>query len=94
MSGLAMSGLAGAGFLLVGGLAGGLHFSLLARNTQMYLRPRGIGRAIALQAVRLVLLGAVLAVLARQGALPLLLGALGVLLARRIVLRRLAGGAP
>ena len=89
-----MSALAGAGFLLVGLLAGGLHFSLLHCNTRMYVRPHGIGRAVAVQGLRLVGLGAVLAVLAGQGAVPLLLGALGVLVARRIVLRRMRGVAP
>jgi N-ATPase, AtpR subunit len=72
----------------IGMLAGWAHFALLRWNAGLYLRPAGFGRAIGLQMLRLVLLGAVLAVLAREGALPLLLGALGVLLARRVVLRR------
>ncbi|HVB69509.1 MAG TPA: ATP synthase subunit I [Acetobacteraceae bacterium] len=89
-----MSGLADGGGLIAGLLAGGLHFALLRRNAELYLRPRGLGRGIALQALRLVLLAGVLVVLARQGALPLLLGALGVLVARRLVLRRATGVAP
>ena len=80
---------------LIAGLAGGVaHFALLRWNTALYLRPRGLGRAIALQALRLVLLAGVLVALARQGALPLLLGALGVLAARWIVLRRVRGAVP
>ncbi len=89
-----MSGLADVGGLIAGLLAGGLHFALLRRNTELYLRPRGLGRGIALQALRLALLAGVLVVLARQGALPLLLGALGVLVARQLVLRGTTGMAP
>lgn len=89
-----MNGLAEAGFLVVGLLAGGLFFLLLQRNAALYLRPDGLGQAIFLQALRVVLLGVVLGLLARHGALALLLGALGVLIARRVVLRRMAGEAP
>ena len=78
----------------IGVLAGWAHFALLRWNAGLYLRPAGLGWAIGLQLLRLVLLGAVLAMLAREGALPLLTGALGVLLARRLVLRRTTGAAP
>ena len=89
-----MNGLADAAGLIVGLVGGTAHFVLLRWNTDLYLRPRGLGRAIALQGLRLALLAAVLVLLARQGALPLLLGALGVLAARWIVLRRVRGEAP
>ena len=89
-----MSGLANAGGLLAGLLAGAAHFALLRQNVRLYLRPGSVGWAIGLQALRLVLLAGVLVVLVRQGALPLLLGSLGVLLARPIVLRRMTEAAP
>lgn len=89
-----MSALADATGLIAGLAAGAAHFMLLRRNADLYLRPHGLGRAIALQGLRLALLAAVLVLLARQGALPLLLGALGVLASRRIVLHRLRGAAP
>ena len=89
-----MNGLADAAGLIVGLVGGTAHFVLLRWNTDLYLRPHGLGRAIALQGLRLALLAVVLVALARQGALPLLLGALGVLAARWIVLRRVHGAAP
>jgi hypothetical protein len=89
-----MSGLAESAGLIAGLAVGATHFTLLRRNTDLYLRPRGLGQAIALQGLRLALLAFVLVLLARQGALPLLLGALGVPVARSIVLRRVRGAAP
>ena len=89
-----MNGVADAAGLIAGLAGGTAHFALLRWNTDLYLRPRGLGRAIALQGTRLALLAFVLVALARQGALPLLLGALGVLAARWIVLRRVRGAAP
>ena len=89
-----MNGVADAIGLIAGLVGGTAHFVLLRWNTDLYLRPGGLGRAIALQALRLALLAVVLVLLARRGALPLLLGALGVLAARWIVLRRVRGAAP
>ena len=89
-----MSAFADVTGLIAGLLAGLAHFALLRWNTALYLRPRGSGRAIALQALRLALLAFVLVLLARQGALALLLGAFGVLTARSILLRRVRGAAP
>jgi hypothetical protein len=43
-----------------------------------------------LQVLRLAVLGMVLALIARHGALPLLLAALGVLIARSLVMRMMA----
>ncbi|MDA8048942.1 MAG: hypothetical protein M0002_02870 [Rhodospirillales bacterium] len=85
-------------FLLAGFIAGGAFFLLLKRNVTLYLRPqlrpRGLWRAIGLQALRLAALAGVLGLSARQGAPALLLAALGILFARTIVLRRAREAAP
>ncbi|MDE2007087.1 MAG: hypothetical protein KGI51_11005 [Rhodospirillales bacterium] len=78
---------AGAG-LLLGLLGGGVLWATLLWNSRLYLRGGAPLGAIGVQALRLGLLGALLAGLAREGAAPLLAGALGVLLARAVVLRR------
>jgi hypothetical protein len=85
--------IADAGFIALGLLAGTLHFSLLRWNTAVYARPGRIGLAAVLQVVRIGVLGGLLLLAARQGALPLLLMALGVLIARPVVMRVL-GAAP
>ena len=77
-------------FFAAGLAAGTLHFALLRWNASLYGRPGRIGGAVALQLLRLAVLGCVLALIARQGALPLLLAALGVLVARPIVMRMMA----
>jgi F1F0 ATPase subunit 2 len=82
------------GFFVVGMLAGAVHVALLRRNTQMYLHSSGVGKAVALQMLRLALLGGVLWVLAEHGAPALLAGAAGVLAARQLILRRIASVAP
>ncbi len=75
------------GFAL--GLALGLvHFLSLRTVTALYLDGGSTLRALALQLIRLALLGGGLVALALLGALPLLTGAAGVLVARQIVLRR------
>lgn len=74
---------------LAAGTALGLaHFASLAWNTRLYVTG-GAARALAVQLLRLAVLAAAFAGLARLGALPLLAGALGLLLARQLVLRRL-----
>jgi F1F0 ATPase subunit 2 len=70
--------------------AGTLHFALLRWNAALYGRAGGIGTAVALQLLRLAVLGGVLTIIALQGALPLLLAALGVLVARPVVMRLMA----
>ena len=76
------------------GLAAGLfHFSTLGAVTRLYLQGGFMGRAVALQILRLGLLAAVLAALAFAGAVPLMAGALGLLIGRAIVLRRKRGDA-
>jgi uncharacterized membrane protein (UPF0136 family) len=78
------------GFIALGLLAGTLHFTLLRWNTSLYARPGRIGLGAALQVVRIGVLAGLLAMAARQGALPLLLMALGVLVARPVVMRWVA----
>ncbi|HYQ38505.1 MAG TPA: ATP synthase subunit I [Pseudomonas sp.] len=73
--------------LLVGGLAGLLHFASLALNLRLFTAGR-VAAGLALQLLRLALTAAVLAGLARFGVGAVLAGALGLLLARRWVLRR------
>jgi hypothetical protein len=55
--------------------------------TEDYLAGRAM-RAVAVQILRLAVMGGVLFALVRLGALPLLAGALGIAAARVIVLRR------
>jgi hypothetical protein len=77
-------------FWLLGGLAGGTaHFALLRWNTRLYLGG-GLGRALGVQALRMLVTAVLLAFAAWHGAMPLLLAAIGVLLARPLVLRLLA----
>ena len=73
--------------LLVGVLAGLLHFASLALNLRLFTGRR-VAAGLALQLLRLALTAAVLAGLARLGVGAVLAGALGLLLARSWVLRR------
>ncbi|WP_425053672.1 ATP synthase subunit I [Psychromarinibacter sp. S121] len=73
---------------------GYLHFASLKRVTALYVSGKSIWAAVALQAVRLAVLGAGLYGLALLGAIPLLAGALGVLLARQLATRAVRKGAP
>jgi F1F0 ATPase subunit 2 len=82
--------IADAAFFAAGLAAGTLHFALLRWNASLYGRSRHIAGAAALQVLRLAVLGMVLALIARHGALPLLLAALGVLIARSLVMRMMA----
>ena len=70
----------------IGVMLGLLHFASLWWNTRLYLHG-GAVRAFAIQFARFAMLLAVLAGLAKLGALPLLSGALGLLLARALVMR-------
>lgn len=81
-------------FLAAGLLAGLGHLALLRRNVALLLQPRGLAPAVLLQLLRFGLLGLVLLVLARHGAVALLAGALGVVAARHVVLRRVAEQVP
>jgi hypothetical protein len=79
-------------FWLLAGVAGGTaHFVLLRWNTRLYLGGGSVGRALGVQALRMVVTALLLAFAAwHGGALPLLLATIGVLLARLLVLRVLA----
>lgn len=79
-----------AGLIVLGLLAGTLHFALLRWNTALYARPGGIGLGAALQAARIGTLGGVLLAVVQLGALPLLLVTLGVVIARPAVMRWMA----
>jgi hypothetical protein len=78
--------IADAGFIVLGLLAGTLHFSLLRWNTMLYARPGRVWLGAGLQVVRMAGLGGLLALAALHGALPLLLMAIGVLIARPVVM--------
>ncbi|WP_347311803.1 N-ATPase subunit AtpR [Defluviimonas sp. SAOS-178_SWC] len=73
----------------IGYIAGAVHFRALEGIARRIVA--GDLRAIALQVGRMVLLGAMLAVLALIGAPTLIAGAAGVLLARARVLSRTRG---
>lgn len=75
------------GFCL-GALLGLVHFASLHRVAALYSSGGPMGRALALQLGRFVLLVAGLSGLAFLGAVPLLSGALGLLVARGVILRR------
>lgn len=87
MTGGAWSWPEAAGALALGLALGLVHFGTLARVSGDYLAGR-TGRAVALHALRMLLMIAVLAGLTWAGAGPLLAGALGIFLGRAIVLRR------
>ncbi|WP_319484870.1 ATP synthase subunit I [uncultured Cohaesibacter sp.] len=74
--------------LLLGCLAGYLHFQSLQKVTELYLSGKSVALAIGFQLLRLALLFGMLAMLARLGALPLLAALVGILLMRTLVLRR------
>lgn len=78
--------------LALGLLLGFVHFRTLASVSEDYLAGNA-ARAVLMQALRMVVMVAVLFGLVRLGALPLLAGALGIVISRSIVLRR-AGDKP
>ena len=82
-----MSGLSDVGFVVIGLLAGTLHFVLLRWNTTLYVRGDALVSAIGVQGLRLAVTASVLFAVALHGAMALLLAAAGVLLARLAVLR-------
>jgi len=74
--------------LLVGMLAGLVHFTMLRWNVRL-LTTGSSGKAIALQLARLGALAAIFFVLARTGPWTLWCGAGGLLLARHAVIHRI-----
>jgi hypothetical protein len=73
--------------LAVGLALGFLHFRSLRRAADAFARGEA-GRALALQLVRLALLGLFLFAAARAGALALLAAALGIFIGRAVVMHR------
>lgn len=71
-----------------------VYFRGLWWNARMLAGGRSAKRVVALMLGRFVLLAAVLALLARAGALPLVAAALGLLAGRQFVLRRVRGVSP
>lgn len=72
--------------LFAGTLLGLFHFASLRANVRLYVEG-GAVRAVGIQILRFGLLVAVLAVLAKLGAVALLAGAAGLFIARGFVLR-------
>lgn len=73
--------------LAAGVAVGFIHFRTLRRTADAFVGGRA-ARALALQLVRLALIGGFLFAAARAGALPLLAAAAGVLAGRALVMAR------
>jgi len=76
-------------YLAAGGLAGTFYFLAVWWNARLFAERGGTALTILLMLGRIVILGGVLTIAARQGAMPLLLMALGVFIARFAVMRGL-----
>jgi hypothetical protein len=77
------------GFLLVLGILLGLaYFRAVRLSAERFVQGRRVALAITLTLGRLLLLGGLLVLIVRQGALPLLAFALGFLVARALAMRR------
>jgi F1F0 ATPase subunit 2 len=68
--------------------AGSVYFNAIRWNARLLAQGGRAGTGIALIIVRIVLLGSLLTLASREGAMPLLALALGVLIARAVVVRR------
>jgi F1F0 ATPase subunit 2 len=80
--------------LAVGLMVGMLYFRALWWNTRRIALGGRVTTVIALSIGRFVLLGGLLFLASREGALPLLILALGVLVARFFVMRRVREAMP
>ena len=83
-----------AAHLVAGTGLGIVYFSAIQWNARLLALGHHAGTGIALIIIRLVLLGGLLTLASREGAMPLLALALGVLIARPVVLRRYLEAAP
>jgi F1F0 ATPase subunit 2 len=83
-----------AAHLAVGIMAGSLYFRALWWNTRRLASGGRATTAIALSIGRFILLGGLLLLASREGALPLLILALGVLVARFAIMRRVREAGP
>jgi F1F0 ATPase subunit 2 len=88
------NGLTLALYFTSGIVAGTLYFVCLWWNARWFAERGGTWLTILLLLGRIAVLGCVLTLVARQGALPLLLMALGVFVARFAVMRGLRVTAP
>lgn len=75
-------------FVGIGALIGGVHFTALRWNVQLFLGDGSTWRAVGLQLLRMAFTAAALFGCALAGALPLLAALAGLLLVRRIALRK------
>ena len=80
--------------LLGGAALGALYFGSLWWNARLFERAGRLRTLLGSMAMRIVLLGGVLAAVSLEGAAPLLATAFGVLLARAGVLRRVRMAIP
>jgi hypothetical protein len=76
-------------FLGLGLVLGGIYFYGVWRSARGFTTGAPMERMVLLSVGRLVLMGGVLALISRAGAMPLLATALGIVLARPLVMRRL-----
>jgi F1F0 ATPase subunit 2 len=81
-------------YLAAGIAAGILYFKCLAWTVRLFATGGGATKAIVLMIGRIALLGGLLALASRQGALPLLMMALGVFIARFVMVRRVLAVEP
>jgi F1F0 ATPase subunit 2 len=91
---MSIDGLAAALYFTAGVAAGTLYFVCLWWNARLFAERGGNWSTILLLLLRIVVLGCVLTLAARQGAAPLLLMALGVFIARFAVMRGLRAATP
>ncbi len=76
-------------YFTAGIIAGTLYFYCVWWNARLFAEHGGTRRTILLLLGRIAVLGLMLTLAAKQGAMPLLLMALGVFVARFAVMRRL-----
>jgi hypothetical protein len=80
--------LQGSLFLILGGIVGLGYFRAVRLSADLFARRRYTALAIALTLARLLLVGGLLVLVVREGALPLLAFALGFFGARVLATRR------
>jgi hypothetical protein len=76
-------------FLMLGAVAGAMHFAMIAKDADLLVHGGPVLMAIGLKLARLLLTVTLLGVAALQGWPSLLAATIGVLVARQLVLRRL-----
>jgi F1F0 ATPase subunit 2 len=81
-------------YLVAGIVAGIVYFGCLAWNVRLFAEGGSVTTTIVLMAGRIAVLGGLLVLASRQGALPLLMMALGVFIARFAIIRRVMAVQP